>query len=173
MVQLNCHWASHRSQDHPPIWLAPLLHSLSTFPFYTPLYSSSLPPLYFPFLLTCHKTTPQSQDHPPKWLSPLWHSLSTFLSILLFTVLYLLYDQPSFDNPTLYFFSTSSLHSLHTPFLHPLSTYSTLEDIVMKQLNHSWAAHRSQDTPPPRMTSPPLTLPLYIPFLYSLSTLLP
>ena len=49
-------------------------HSLSTFTFYTPLYSSSLPPLYCPFLLTGHKTIP-----PSVWLFPLWHSQSTFL----------------------------------------------------------------------------------------------
>ena len=36
----------------------------------------------------------------------------------------------------------------------------------MVQLNRRWAPHRSQDNPP-CMISPPLTLPLYIPFLYS------
>ena len=36
----------------------------------------------------------------------------------------------------------------------------------MVQLNCHWAPHRSQDNPH-CMTSPPLTLPLYIPFLYS------
>ena len=40
----------------------------------------------------------------------------------------------------------------------------------MVQLNRRWAPDRSQDN---RMTSPSLTLPLYIPFLFSLSTLLP
>ena len=42
----------------------------------------------------------------------------------------------------------------------------------MVQLNRCWAPDMSQDNPH-CMTSPPLTLPLYIPILYSLSTLLP
>ena len=80
----------HRSQDHPSLWLAPIWHSLSTFPFYTPslthLYPlptsprMSTPPLTLPLylhslsilLIYCHKTI------PPIWLAPLWHSLSTF-----------------------------------------------------------------------------------------------
>ena len=57
----------------------------ATFPFYTPLYSPSLPALYSPCLLTCHKTTRQSQDHPPcmtltlPLYIPFLYSLSIFL----------------------------------------------------------------------------------------------
>ena len=92
MVQLNCHWAPHWSQDQPPIWLA----------------------LF-------------------------WHSNSILFLYLLSTI--------------------------YNPFLNFPSTYSSLY-IVMVQLNRRWAPHRSQDNPH-CMTSPPLTLPLYIPFLYS------
>ena len=148
MVHLNCHWASHQSQELLPTWLAPIWHSLSTFPFYTLLYSSSRPPFYSPFSSPVtrtplgHKTTTSSSIPPPIWLALFWHSNS-----ILF--LYLI------------------LSTIYTPFL---NSPSTSLYIVMVQLNRRWAPHRSQDNPP-CMTSPlwhsHSTFPFYT--LYQLS----
>ena len=77
MVHLNCHWASHQSQEHLPTWLAPIWHSLSTFPFYTLLYSSSRPPFYSPFSSPVTRT-PLGHKTTTKRLAPLSNSLSAF-----------------------------------------------------------------------------------------------
>ena len=73
--QLNCHLASHRSHDHPPIWLALFWHSLSTFiySFLQSFCTSSLLPLS-PHL---------SQDHPQVTRSPL-QMTSLSLTLLLY-----------------------------------------------------------------------------------------
>ena len=74
-MQLNCHLASHRSHDHPPIWLALFWHSLSTFiySFLQSFCTSSLLPLS-PHL---------SQDHPQVTRSPL-QMTSLSLTLLLY-----------------------------------------------------------------------------------------
>ena len=170
MVHLNCHWASHQSQEHLPTWLAPIWHSLSTFPFYTLLYSSSRPPFYSPFSSPVTRT-PLGHKTTTKRLAPLSNSLSAF-------PFYIPLYSSSIPPPiwlALFWHSNSILFlylilsTIYTPFL---NSPSTSLYIVMVQLNRRWAPHRSQDNPP-CMTSPPLTLPLYIPFLYSWSTLLP
>ena len=126
MVHLNCHWASHQSQEHLPTWLAPIWHSLSTFPFYTLLYSSSRPPFYSPFSSPVTRT-PLSHKTTTKRLAPLSNSLSAF-------PFYIPLYSSSIPPPiwlALFWHSNSILFlyllsTVYTPFLHPLSTYWTL-----------------------------------------------
>ena len=147
MVHLNCHWASHQSQEHLPTWLAPIWHSLSTFPFYTLLYSSSRPPFYSPFSSPVTRT-PLGHETTTKRLAPLSNSLSAF-------PFYIPLYSSSIPPPiwlALFWHSNSILFlyllsTIYTPFLNSPSTYSSLY-IVMVQLNRRWAPHWSQDNPP-------------------------
>ena len=110
MVQLNRRWAPHRSEGN--LSCMTTLFDTSSLHFNVQHLTSSLPPLYTPFL----------------------HSLSTYSTLSI--------DQPPFDTPSLHSvmvqlnrrqksthpvwlppFDTSSLPPLYTPFLHPLSTY--------------------------------------------------
>ena len=168
MVHLNCHWASHQSQEHLPTWLAPIWHSLSTFPFYTLLYSSSRPPFYSPFSSPVTRT-PLGHKTTTKRLAPLSNSLSAF-------PFYIPLYSSSIPPPiwlALFWHSNSILFlyllsTIYSPFHNSPSTYSSLYIVMVLPLS----PHLSQDHPP-RMTSPPFTLPLYIPFLYILSICLP
>ena len=146
-LQCTYRWSHHRPQDNPPIWLFP--HRSWDHPPFPHMTSPPLtPPLYIPFPYSSLQffstsfllpLSPHlSQDHPLVTRPPAGHK-TTHPN-----------DYPPFDTPSLHFFlysslqfSTSSmtsplltiqlytfslppLYSLHTPFLHPLSTYSTL-----------------------------------------------
>ena len=93
MVQLNRRWAPHRSEGN--LSCMTTLFDTSSLHFNVQHLTSSLPPLYTPFL----------------------HSLSTYSTLSI--------DQPPFDTPsytlTLNFFSTSSLHPLPISPLYILS----------------------------------------------------
>ena len=78
-------------------------------------YNLSLPPIYTPLVSASITRQPTHMTCPPLTLP--------------------------FCTLTLNFIFTSSLHL----FLHPLYTYSALQNTVMVQLNRRWAPDRSQD----------------------------
>ena len=120
----------------------------------------------------------------PSFDTPSLHSLS----ILLFTVLLYLLSTPPFSSPvtrpslpmtsphlTLPFY-ISFLYSFFNPSLPSTYissyVYSPFDTPTLLTFPFHPPYLLSQDNPPD-MTSSPMTLPLYIPILYSLSTLLP
>ena len=94
-------------------------------------------------------------------LNHYWVQLSPLLTLPLYIpFLYSLLYTPSLHSLSILFTLYSfPLPPLYSPFLHPLYTLS---------LTHLYPLPTS-----PHMTTPPLTLPLYIPFLSSLSIRLP
>jgi len=170
MVQLNRRWALHRSQDNPSCMSTPFdnssLHSN------VQLLTSSLPPLYTPFLHPLSTYSTLSIDQPP-FDTPSLHSNSKLHLYLLSTPpsyipslhtqhCRILYYYPPltlpFCTPTLNFISTSSLHPLSTSPLYILSIVGYCHGTAQSPLG----------SPPVRRQpilydNPPLTLPLYTP----------
>ena len=161
MVKLNHCW----------VQLTHILQ-LSLLPFYIPLVS---PPI---------TREPTRMYDQPSFDTPSLHSLS----ILLFTVLLYLLSTPPFSSPvtrpslpmtsphlTLPFY-ISFLYSFFNPSLPSTYissyVYSPFDTPTLLTFPFHPPYLLSQDNPPD-MTSSPMTLPLYIPILYSLSTLLP
>ena len=104
MVQLNRRWAPHRSEGNPSCITTPFdtssLHSN------VQLLTSSLPPLYTPFLYSLSTYSTLSIDQPP-FDTPSLHSNSKLH-------LYLLSTPPSY------------IPSLHTQHCRILSWYSSI-----------------------------------------------
>ena len=179
------------SQDHPPRMTSPLWHSLFTFPFYTPLYCSSLTPLYSPFL---HPLTPSLTHHYPLPTSPnIKYDYSPSDTPTLHSLFILLIFLPNIRNCCngaaqlpLGFPAHRSQDHLPiwlAPLWHSLSTFTFYTPLYSSSLPPLYSPSQHPLTPSlthhyplptsPNMTSPPLTIRLYIPFLSSLSICLP
>ena len=172
-----CNGASQLPLGFPPVTRAPA-HMTSphlTLPLYIPILYTSLQffstTFLLPFFITCHKNTPRSQDHHKKTSPPFKLPLCI---PFLYSSLQFFYTPSHMTSPLLtlqlYTFSLPPLYNLHALSKFPLY-------ILIIVYCHGTAQSLLGSPPvtrqPPCMISPPLTLPLYIPFLYILSICLP